>query len=1265
MSKVGGAMPDAAIPSYRVFISSPRDVMRERERALLVMRRLNGEFEGEFQLRPIAWEEETYSARNDFQRQIAEATKSDIVIGMLWARAGQALDPSFYRRADGSIYESGTIYEIETALEHLRQHGRPEVVLFFKQADPPMGRGEAGLEDQHQRNLVDAVIKRWTLTEEGHSKRAFNAFATESAFEEKFEHFLRKWLETQGVDTSMPVWRSSSEDSPFPGLEPYEARLQPVFFGRGSAVRLCTDALRAADERGCGFLLVVGASGAGKSSLARAGLVPRLAMPGSIHGVNAWRQAQMRPGETPLATLALELFRAIPELAETTDANNPADWAQRAEADQGFAKTSLDLLPADQRLLLLVDQLEEAFIAKPDGFALALDALARSGKALVIATLRADRYGALQGQERLLRLKLDGASYDLSPPGEDEFGEIIRGPVRVAKLKFERRDKDGSLSDVLQSALGGTDALPLLQATLAQLFEKRNRATAELTFAAYEEIGGLNGAISRHADKALDKLSEAERKELRPLLLALTSIGPGGEYLGRPISRGEFETGMARQALVASLLNERLIVADSGDELRVAHEALLRNWGAAREILHENRVLLRVRATLESVARDWIVAGQMRQGLLAPGHLLSEAESVLPQLREMRDAAALVAFVEASLENRARALRTIRTRLAGDDQKILGHMKARQFREAESDLAGVVRYLSEQTDPELEALRNGYETKWQRIRRLAAFYTAAEETDSLAGEEDFGKAPGRCEEALRALGVFDDPEWFDHLPATDLDPEQVEQLKQDAYRTLLLYGGLQLVPGIVALRPKGRPGPPRPKPVIDPARLLKLVPRFVLSAILRSGGIGKLRLPGRLDRPEALAVFRKSGEVLSRVRQVEERLAVERDEIPRASRSSHLMANLGEMLSEFASGPRDAPIDYGRWMSAASRDPRPEPVNAADYFFIGLFNYFVAKRRDGSVAKLVSLMQGRFPDLDTATPLASAERLLRAAIALEPRNFWAHWILGRTLLTGEDHPGAELAFNAAIVLRPGYARGFEQRALALAYQWLKSKDDKLRQRALIDSARAMAVADGDPSVFWPRGELLELLGQTRDALDAYSRWLELEEDILAMISRGTGVARLYELANVLLRRADVARSEGAELLADAHALLALVHLTWTNDEEALREAESALHIAPQHPHALTAKGMSLCQAGRPSQALPPLDLALDRDPLNYRAALHRARALEAIAADAAALQAWQDLAARSAASSGHRSPRWMLLEAEAGTARLLANGRPQQVEAAA
>ncbi len=487
--------------------------------------------------------------------------------------------------------------------------------------------------------------------------------------------------------------------------------------------------------------------------------------------------------------------------------------------------------------------------------------------------------------------------------------------------------------------------------------------------------------------------------------------------------------------------------------------------------------------------------------------------------------------------------------------------------------------------------------------------------------------------------MFDDPQWWEHLPTEDLDEDQVEHLKQEIYRQLLLFSGLQLVPGIASLFPRAEADPARPRPAIDPKKLMRFVPSFVLSEVIGAGGIGPYRLPGKQDNPQALAEFRKSSAMLSQVREVEEARAAEHGETWRPSRTSQLVGGMAEVLEQFASGPKGAAIDYGQWLRSAEPGGDTEPVNAADDFFIGLFNYFIAKRSDALLVKVVGLLQGRFADLNAHSPYAAAERLLRAATSMEPRNYWPHWVLGRTLLGNGDFAGAELAFNAAIALQPSYARGYEQRALAVANQWLTTRDENLRRRARADSERAMKEADGDPSVFWPRGELLELFGQTREALDAYARWLELEDNILQKISRSAGVARLHDLASGLARRTAAKDPSSRALRADALGLLALVHLTWKDLPNALEAAEEGLRIDPHHAHALTVNGVVLREQGQLTQAIELLARALERDPVNYLAALERARTCEQLAADHAALEAWRELPARSGRSPRQRCPR--------------------------
>jgi hypothetical protein len=416
---------------------------------------------------------------------------------------------------------------------------------------------------------------------------------------------------------------------------------------------------------------------------------------------------------------------------------------------------------------------------------------------------------------------------------------------------------------------------------------------------------------------------------------------------------------------------------------------------------------------------------------------------------------------------------------------VVGYIRTGEFLEAEQVLEGILRFLKHHPASELRDRTAEFEERWGRIRRLAGFSASAREADTLAGEEEFDKALEKCREALQYLN-FEDPGWLAILPTKDLHQNQVTDLEQEAYRTLLLCSGLQLVPGIRALRPEAAQAaaPGRRVDLLALAQpvLPYLVPAlgpFLLPIVAKKVGLGPVfNLPTRLDRKEALAEFEKVRVALAKIREREERFAPKSEEGCGSSRTSEFVRRLVDFFWELSSSPKGEPIDYRGWLLGGWEGPPPKPINASDYFFIGLLNYFIAKRKEAWLPKALTLVRGQFPDIDAKDALGSADRLLRVAVMLEPPNFWGHWLLGRNLIEAKDYAGAQLAFNAAISIRPAYARGCEQRALSIGNQWtkVKEKNKRLRDWALKDSTSARRFAalpdGGDPSIFWPRGELL-------------------------------------------------------------------------------------------------------------------------------------------------------------------------------------------------
>jgi len=181
---------------FRIFISSPGDVIPERRVLKAVIARLNEEFTGQAYLIPILWEEEPLLASDTFQAQIHPPRDTDIYIGILWSRIGSPL-PESILRPDGTRYDSGTAFEFEDALQGYKENGKPEMLLYRKTGAPVMSLsdGPAVLERLDQIKRLHAYIERWLIAEDGSFIGAFHNFDESEQFEVMTEIHLRKMVE--------------------------------------------------------------------------------------------------------------------------------------------------------------------------------------------------------------------------------------------------------------------------------------------------------------------------------------------------------------------------------------------------------------------------------------------------------------------------------------------------------------------------------------------------------------------------------------------------------------------------------------------------------------------------------------------------------------------------------------------------------------------------------------------------------------------------------------------------------------------------------------------------------------------------------------------------------------------------------------------------------------------------------------------------------------------------------------------------------------
>ena len=632
----------------RVFISSPGDVVPERRRAALVIEKLAKDYARFFEIKPCLWETEPMLASGHFQDAIVQPGDTDIVVLILWGRLGTPLpertQSQEYRGIDGRAPVTGTEWEFESGLAAYKARGAPDL-LAYKKGSPPKAeyRSDADLEElRSQLKKLDAFWRRH-FVDQGEFRAAFAGFEGLDGFETKLDGDLRRLIErriaalqAEPEKPASPMW---VKGSPFRGLETYRFEHAPIFFGRSEATKTAVEHLVENAEAGRPFLLVLGASGAGKSSLAQAGIVPVLGVRGVVPVIGAWRRAVCRPGGHPggpfmALAAALADDEALPEVLNGQEVAALARHLEAASADPSFpivaalkareqaARQKGDLLSFEEtRLILVVDQLEELFTlgeVTPDQrkmFILCLKGLMDSRRVFVVATMRSDYWHRAAEVPFLVALAEGHGRLDLLPATQAEITEMIRRPAEVAGLSFEIDPRteirlDATLAEEASREPG---ALPLLSFLLDALYVKDvqgNQGTT-LTYASMRALGGLKGAIAIRAEAAFTALPADAQLALPKVLRALVTVSrSGAEPTARAVSMARFADGSLERRIVESFLdpNVRLLVADGdgdGAHFRLAHEALITHWERAKRQISQDRDDLRIRAVVEEAESEW------------------------------------------------------------------------------------------------------------------------------------------------------------------------------------------------------------------------------------------------------------------------------------------------------------------------------------------------------------------------------------------------------------------------------------------------------------------------------------------------------------------------------------------------------------------------------------------------------------------------------------------------------------------------------------
>jgi hypothetical protein len=460
---------------FRLFVSSPGDVAAERARAEAIVEKLNAEFKDRARFDAIFWEDHFYSAHETFQEQIPEAADCDVVVAIFRARLGSRLPSDFKRQFDGEPYPSGTAYEVLSAIGKRRDGApTPDIYVFRYPRDPRVSLDDPNRpEIERQWAALKGFFERWFKTADGRFIAGLQPYNDPDGFADEVEKCLRQWLAKRGI-VARKIWDRARFGPPFPGLAAFEADREHIFFGRDLAIRQSIERLRNARTA---FLLILGGSGSGKSSLLNAGLVPKLLQPGAIPEVDLFRPVVMTPGLDPFAELAKKLLQQN-ALGNEMAGGRFADNSDLAEALKGDPKTAASLIgegldkAADARreaahfdkarparLLLAVDQAERLFSEAQkdaDAFAALLRALAGS-VAYVLLVMRTDAYPRFQACAPLLALRSSGGTFDLLPPTSAELEDIVKRPVEACEPPLAFGPSDPPLPErLVADAMGGT-----------------------------------------------------------------------------------------------------------------------------------------------------------------------------------------------------------------------------------------------------------------------------------------------------------------------------------------------------------------------------------------------------------------------------------------------------------------------------------------------------------------------------------------------------------------------------------------------------------------------------------------------------------------------------------------------------------------------------------------------------------------------------------------------------------------------------------------
>jgi WD40 repeat protein len=449
------------------------------------------------------------------------------------------------------------------------------------------------------------------------------------------EQRTRQWLPgSAGQEPSAPRW---TDGCPYRGLLPYGQAHAAVFFGRD---RLTADLAGLLAETG--LVVLTGASGAGKTSLLQAGLVPALARGVQVPGSSSWLRVSITPAGHPLTDLSGRLAQLgghDPEVVRKSLADAPgeahllvADMVRAAAAHQQDHQEHGPEVPGEAaRLVLIIDQFEEIFAgpaqeSKPEraSFIEAVCAAATrpagprgEPAALVVIAVRADYWDRCAAYPQLVRA-MQRDQLVVGPMTEAELRRVITGPAEASGLRIEPGLADAILADVRSAAEGTAAPLPFLSQAMMLAWQRRDGD--QLTRQGYEGPGGragagrVSGSVEASAEAAYDGLTEKQQTVSQDIFRQLTALGPDRRQVRRTVRRADLHAGRPGNerpqvdAVLEAFAGACLLVLEA-DRVAIAHDVVLQAWPRLRGWLEEDQTSVILYGQLAEDTARWRAKG--------------------------------------------------------------------------------------------------------------------------------------------------------------------------------------------------------------------------------------------------------------------------------------------------------------------------------------------------------------------------------------------------------------------------------------------------------------------------------------------------------------------------------------------------------------------------------------------------------------------------------------------------------------------------------